>query len=137
MTKTEEKQMPPKSYYVLGSNWYCYVEPNENDFLLTKEDLMTELSTKALEAFLGERENDTLTVIDKEQEPMVGAIIAICEKHDEENNDKYYYQPSFLCFGNAGKYKSSFVAQKAYESFMEQVDKDLQAVKKIKKKKKG
>lgn len=132
-----EKQMPPKSFYVLGTNWYCYVEPSESDleFLLKAEDFYIEICTKAIEAFFGERENDTLTVIDKEREPMIGVLLAICNKGDEENEDNFQYQPSYLSLGNCAKYKSSHNAMKAYVEFRKDVEEALKKKSKPDKKK--
>jgi hypothetical protein len=118
-----EKQMPPKSYYVLGTDWYCYVEPTANDLeFLSKEDRMVEIATKAVEAFFGLVVNDTLVQMDKEVEPQIGVVLAIVEKGGEDKPDDYDYIPSYLPLGGAGRYAASRHTQNLFAEWLKQAD---------------
>lgn len=126
MNSLFEKETPLKSYYVLGTNWYCYVEPSESDReLLNGEDFLVEICTKGIEAYFGERYNDTLTVIDKEVDPMIGVLMVVTEKGYEENENKFNYIPSFFPLGNNGKYKQSQVALAAYADFRKDIEESI------------
>lgn len=138
---TRGLEMPPKSFYVLGTNWFCYVEPTTDDLAyLAQEELIIELCSKALDAFFGHRANDTLSLIDEAVEPMVGVLMGITEKGHELDEDSFNYLPSYLALGNCGKYKSSAAAEKAYEVFKSELAHTLEEEskkKKISKKKKN
>ena len=127
--------MPPKNYYVLGGNWCCYIEPSEEDRLLAEEDLLIEVSTKAVEAYFGERQNDTLTVLDQESEAVIGILLAVSKNGNHKNEDDFEYVPSHLALGNSGKYKASQTAFDAYVEFRKMTDEALKKKAQSKKKK--
>lgn len=132
----EPLEMPPKSFYVLGTNWFCYVEPSENDLAFLKgEELLVELGSKAIEAFFGLRDNNSLDIIDKEKEPTIGVLLGIADKGSEEDEDKFGYIPSYLPLANIGKYQSSVIAQKAFNEFAASLKKSAKPSKKISKNK--
>jgi hypothetical protein len=127
-----EKQMPPKAFYVLGMNWYCYVEPSESDLSLDNEDLLTEVCAKAVEVYLGLRHNDTLTIMDTEIEPMIGILFAVTIKGQEDADNSYQYVPSYMALANAGRYRESLVAKQAYDKFIADLDATIGGTKKSK-----
>jgi hypothetical protein len=117
------EQTANKSYYVMGTNWTCYVSPNESDLeFLSGDELKNELCSKALEAYFGLEQNDSLHVLDKEIEPMIGSLLAITIKGQEENPDSYVYVPSYEPLGNIGKYSVSMIAKQAYEEFLRELE---------------
>ena len=140
MTELLEKQMPPKSYFVMGANWTCYIEPKKEDLEnLNDEDFKVEVCTRAVEVFLGMSQNDTLAIINKEDEPMIGVVMAVTERGMEDDDESYSFVPSHLCFGNCGQYKNSaesFVAYDKFLNFIEEQRKKVEASPKTKKTKK-
>ena len=122
-TTLDTLQIPLKAYYVLGTNWYCYVEATPDDReTLTPEDLVIQLCTYAVEAYFGLRDNDTLTVMDAEKDPMIGVVLGICDKGDEQNDDLYVYVPSFKVLGNTARFLDSATAQVEYEIFHKELE---------------
>jgi hypothetical protein len=121
-------EAPPKSYYVLGTNWYCYVHPEQNDLdILKGDDFLIELCTKALDAYFGDKKNETLTVMDKEVEPMIGVLLGITEKGKEDDDKAMSFVPSYFPLGNCGNFNGSVAAQKAYIVFQRELQTQMSA----------
>lgn len=120
-----EKQTPQKSYFVMGSNWSCYIESKKEDTEnLNDEDFKVEICTRAVEVFFGMSQNDTLVVDNKEDEPMIGVVMAITERGKEEDEDSYSFVPAHLCLGNCGQYKNSAESFVAYDKFLNFIEEE-------------
>lgn len=127
------QEAPVKSYFIVGTNWHCYVEPSETDAELSADDLAIEVCTKAIESFFGLRPNETLTIIDEAVEPMIGVMVSLTEKGKEGIEDSYNYVPSFFPLANCGRYKDSAIAEDAYTVFTQELAAELKKPKKGKK----
>lgn len=122
-TTLDAIQIPNKKYYILGNNWHCYVEPTRDDVtMLSPEDFVVQLCTYAVEAFFGYRDNETLTVMDKETDPMIGVVMAICDLGDEKNDDAYVYVPAFKVLGNCARFLDSVTLQVEYATFHKELE---------------
>jgi hypothetical protein len=125
MIELLEKQMPPKSYFVMGSNWNCYIESKKEDLEnLNDDDFKVEVCTRAVEVFLGMSQNDTLAIPNKEDEPMIGVVMAVTERGKEDDDESYSFVPSHLCFGNCGQYKTSAESFEAYDKFLNFIEEE-------------
>jgi len=91
---------------------------------LNDEDFKVEVCTRAVEVFLGMSQNDTLAIINKEDEPMIGVVMAVTERGMEDDDESYSFVPSHLCFGNCGQYKNSAESFVAYDKFLNFIEEE-------------
>src|SRR5438045_258850 len=115
---TADKQLPV--FVVVGPNWQCEVQLDEDDAEFSHEEQAQEAVTKALEALTGLVENYTITKPDDEDVYVDALTLTYLKNSNKEETTEFV--KTYEAYANAGLYHHAYAAKNLYDKGSEQME---------------